>query len=79
MQHDDEKAPHIEPMASGQRIAIARREAGLTQQQLAMRIGVAPSTIAHIETDMTKPTFMALALARELGIPAEILLTDAER
>jgi transcriptional regulator with XRE-family HTH domain len=65
-------------MTLGQRIAISRREAGLTQRQLAMRVGVAPSTIAHIETSTTKPTFIGLALARELGIPAENLLPDAE-
>ncbi len=71
--------PHTEQTTPGQRIAVARREAGLTQQQLAMRFGVALSTIAHIEASTTKPTFMALAVARELGIPAEDLLTNAER
>ena len=70
--------PHTEQTTPGQRIAVARREAGLTQQQLAMRFGVAPSTIAYIETSMTTPTFMALALAREFGVPAEDLHTDAE-
>lgn len=65
-------------MTLGQRIAVARREAGLTQQQLAIRFGVAPSTIAHIEASMTTPTFIELALARELGIPAENPLPDAE-
>jgi transcriptional regulator with XRE-family HTH domain len=35
---------------------MARQEAGLTQQQLAIRVGVAPFTIAHIETSTTKPT-----------------------
>jgi transcriptional regulator with XRE-family HTH domain len=65
-------------MTLGQRIAVARREAGLTQQQLAIRFGVAPSTIAHIETSTTTPTFIELALARKLGIPAENPLPDAE-
>jgi transcriptional regulator with XRE-family HTH domain len=65
-------------MTLGQRIAVARREAGLTQQQFAIRFGVAPSTIAHIEASTTTPTFIGLALARELGIPAENLLPDAE-
>lgn len=78
MQDDDEKPPHIERMTSGRRIAVARRETGLTQEQLAMRVGVTPSTIAHIEAIMTTPTFIGLALARELGIPAENLLPDAE-
>jgi len=78
MQHDDENPTHTVRMTLGQHIAVTRREAGLTQQQLAMRVGVAPSTIAHIEASMTTPTFIGLAVARELGIPAENLLPDAE-
>jgi transcriptional regulator with XRE-family HTH domain len=78
MQDDDEKPPHIERMTSGRRIAVARRETGLTQEQLAMRVGVTPSTIEHIETRMTTPTFIGLALARDLGIPADDLLAGAE-
>jgi DNA-binding XRE family transcriptional regulator len=78
IQDDGEKPPHTEQTTLGQRIAVARREAGLSPQQLATRVGVAPSTIAHIETSMTTPTFMALALARELGVPTEDLHSDAE-
>jgi transcriptional regulator with XRE-family HTH domain len=79
MHDDDEKPPHTERTTLGQRIAAARREAGLTQEELAIRFGVAPSTIAHIKTNMTTPTFIELALARELGIPDRELLSDAER
>ncbi len=73
------KSPDTERTSLGQRIAVARRGAGFTQQQLAIRFGVAPSTIAHIEANMTTPTFIGLALARELGIPEGELLSDAER
>jgi DNA-binding XRE family transcriptional regulator len=58
----------------GRRIAEARRSAGISQEQLAGRIGVARSTIARIETGVTTPTLdVALALAAELRIPAEQL------
>jgi transcriptional regulator with XRE-family HTH domain len=59
----------------GQRIAAARRKSGLSQDQLARRIGVARSTIARIETGVSTPTLdIGLALARELRVPAEKLL-----
>jgi putative transcriptional regulator len=58
----------------GRRIADARRKAGLSQDQLAERIGVARSTIARIETGATTPTLdVGLTIARELGESVESL------
>jgi transcriptional regulator with XRE-family HTH domain len=58
----------------GARVAKARHEAGLSQQQLADRIGTARSTIARVEIGMTTPTLdLALALSRELGESVEAL------
>jgi DNA-binding XRE family transcriptional regulator len=65
------------PLTSGQYLAQARREAGLSQEQLAMRVGVAPLTIAHIETHMITPTMIGLQIARHLDIPATQLLADS--
>jgi transcriptional regulator with XRE-family HTH domain len=48
--------------------------AGLSQQALAGRIGVACSTVARVETGVTTPTLdLALALSRELGESVETL------
>jgi transcriptional regulator with XRE-family HTH domain len=64
----------------GRRIAEARRNAGLSQEQLAERIGVARSTVARIETGAATPTLdVGLAIARELRVPAEKLLAGGER
>jgi len=59
----------------GRRIAEAREQRGLTQEQLAERVGVSRSTIARIETGAATPGLdVGLTLARELGVPAEKLL-----
>lgn len=64
----------------GQRIATARRKVGLSQAQLAEKVGVARSTVARIETGATTPTLdVGLAIARELRVPAEKLLKGGER
>jgi putative transcriptional regulator len=58
----------------GARVALARKEAGLSQRALAERIGTARSTIARVEIGMTTPTLdLALALAAELGTSVETL------
>lgn len=58
----------------GARVAQARHQAGLSQAQLATRIGVARSSIARVEIGATTPTLeLALALSRELGEPVEML------
>ena len=58
----------------GHRVAQARHRAGLTQPQLAEKVGVSRPTIARIEAGGHSPSVaVALAIARELGEPVEAL------
>jgi transcriptional regulator with XRE-family HTH domain len=58
----------------GHQVAAARKRAGLSQQALADRTGLAKSTIARIELGVHRPSVaVALAIARELGESVETL------
>jgi DNA-binding XRE family transcriptional regulator len=58
----------------GHPAAAARRRAGLTQQALAERTGLAKSTIARIELGQHRPSVtVALAISREVGESVETL------
>jgi putative transcriptional regulator len=58
----------------GNRLKDARTEAGLTQAELAMRVGVSRKTINTVENAVFIPsTTLALALARAFGQPVEAL------
>lgn len=58
----------------GHRIAQARKKKGLTQPQLADRVGVSRPTIARIEAGLTSPSVqIALAISRQLGESVETL------
>jgi putative transcriptional regulator len=58
----------------GHRVAVARKRAGLSQQQLADRTGVARSTVARIELGVHQPSVtVALAIASTVGEPVEAL------
>lgn len=57
----------------GHRVAQARKRAGLTQQQLAEKVGVGRVSIARIEGGTPPSVTLALAIARELGAPVETL------
>jgi DNA-binding XRE family transcriptional regulator len=57
----------------GHQVAHARRRAGLTQQQLAEKIGVGRATIARIEAGALPSVRIALAIGRALGEPVESL------
>jgi putative transcriptional regulator len=58
----------------GHRVAQARKRTGLTQPQLAEKVGVGRATIARIEADRQSPSVvLALKIARELGEPVETL------
>lgn len=51
----------------------ARKQNGLTQEQLAQRLGTKQSAIARIESGRTNPTLRMMAkLAKELGTRLEI-------
>ena len=48
--------------------------AGMTQQELAVRVGVSRQTILSIERGRYRPSIeLALALARVFGVPVEAL------
>lgn len=62
----------------GKRIQKYRRKARLTQEQLAGRVDVATSTIAHAESGTSKPSLPLLVkIAYELGISVDQLLCDS--
>lgn len=62
----------------GQRIRKIRKASGLSQDQLAEKIGISTTHMSHIETGNTKlslPVFVELA--EVLGVRADELLYDA--
>ena len=60
----------------GPRIAALRREAGLSQAELAARLGVSPSAMGMYEQGRREPSAQLLvALARELKVTTDFLLT----
>lgn len=59
----------------GTRIAQARKDQGLTQQQLASTLGVAQQTLAHYEVGRARlPVSMLPALARLLAVSIDTLM-----
>lgn len=62
----------------GKRIKKYRRRAHLTQEQLAGRMDVATSTVAHAESGTSKPSLpLIVKIANELGISVDQLLCDS--
>ena len=62
-------------MNIGERIVIARTNAGLTQAELAKRMDIPYQTIGHWERNMSSPKFSSLErLANALGINVETLI-----
>ncbi len=62
-------------MRGGQIIREARRRAGLTQQELAERLGTSQSVITRWETGQRSPTFETVAKAvRACGLDLTITL-----
>lgn len=63
----------------GQRIATLRKARGLTQVQLAERLGVAQQTLAHYEAGRLRLLAGALlTLADELGVGVDDLLGESK-
>lgn len=59
----------------GQRIARLRRDRGLTQVELAERLGVTQPAVSDYENDDTRlPADVAIQIARILGVSADELL-----
>jgi len=60
-------------MKGGQFVAEARRRAGLTQSQLAARVGTTQSAIARVEGGHTSPTLEYLTkLVRACGFDLQV-------
>lgn len=60
------------------RLREAREARGLTQSELARRLGTPPSAIAHFEGERRKPSFANVrAIARALDVSADYLLGRA--
>lgn len=75
------KCPHCEGTGElskptfGAMVIVARKGAGLTQHELAMKAALSRGQLANIETDRTDvPIKTLLRLADALGIPAKELL-----
>ena len=60
----------------GQRIAALRRHLGMSQAELAQRIGVSPSAVGMYEQDRREPSLAAVVtLSDTLGVSVDYLLT----
>ncbi|MFC7482863.1 helix-turn-helix transcriptional regulator [Luedemannella flava] len=60
--------------AAGPRIRAARKEAGLTQQDLAKAVEVSRQTVISMETgDYAPSVYLAVRIARALGTTVEAL------
>jgi DNA-binding XRE family transcriptional regulator len=60
--------------ASGQRVKEARERAGLTQQELADRVGVGRVSIGKVEGGTRKPSMeLGVALSEALGVSLDDL------
>lgn len=67
-------------MTFGGKLKKARKEAGLTQEQLAEKISVSRSAVAKWETDKGMPDIDNLRLISELvGVSIDYLLDEQER
>ena len=54
----------------GQRLKEVRNREGLSQESLALKVGISPSSIARIETGKINTTVStALHIAEKLGLP----------
>ena len=62
-------------MTIGKRIALLRKEKGLTQEELASHMGVSPQAVSKWENDQTCPDISALPkLAQLFGVTVDELL-----
>lgn len=59
----------------GSRLRVLRVDRGLTQEQLALEVGVGKGAISQWERDGTEPSFAALTtIARVLGVSLDELI-----
>lgn len=65
-------------MTTGQKIQTLRKQRGLTQEQLAQRLGVSRQAVSRWELDESLPeTANLLPLGEVLGVSLDILLDPA--
>ena len=63
-------------MTIGKRIALLRKEKGLTQEELATHMGVSPQAVSKWENDQTCPDILLLPqLSNLLGVSMDTLLS----
>jgi transcriptional regulator with XRE-family HTH domain len=67
-----------DPETVGQRLRESRRAIGLTQQQVADRLGVSRRAVSEWETDLRKPHVSIPALAALYGVSETFLLYGVE-
>lgn len=66
-------------MTTGQKIAFARRMRGITQEELAGRVGVSRQSVSKWESDLALPeTDKLVRLCDELGVSCDELLRPGE-
>lgn len=66
-------------MTIGKRVAQLRRAKGLTQEELASRLGVSPQAVSKWENDQTCPDIsLLLPLSRLLGVTTDELLSGSQ-
>jgi len=72
--------PHSDPQpALGEAVRTLRKRAGLSQEALAERSGLAPSEVTRIESGLTDPVWGDVRrIAGGLGVPLEELAELAE-
>lgn len=60
----------------GRRIVALRKQKGMTQDELAEKMGVSPQAVSKWENDISCPDIsILLSLARELGVTVDALLS----
>jgi len=71
----------VDEQALGRRLQLARKRAGLTQQQLCQKAGLSYSTLAKIERGAIRSpsVFTVAGIANATGTPLEDLLGTAEQ
>ncbi|MBY0284132.1 MAG: helix-turn-helix transcriptional regulator [Sphingomonas sp.] len=59
------------------RLRVLRAETGISQGELALKLGVSRQTINAVETDKYDPSLpLALRLAKVFGVPVDAIFLD---
>jgi HTH-type transcriptional regulator/antitoxin HipB len=73
--HDANVAAKVAAMLLGDAVQDARQEAGLTQAELAERIGIKQPSLCRIETGQVNVSISMLArIAEALGVPLKVTI-----